>query len=41
MWGRGERRLLSLELLPWVKSEGKVCWTYERGKKFVVKVKRM
>ena len=29
------------EFLPWVKTEGKICWTYKRGKTFVVKVKRM
>ena len=28
-------------LLPWKKSEGKICWTYEQGKRFVVKIKKM
>ena len=29
------------QLLPLVKIEGKICWTYERDKMFVVKVKRV
>ena len=40
----GEREKWGLfleELLPFVKNEGKICWTCEREKQFVIEFKRM
>ena len=42
MWERGlGKGYFGGEFWPLVKTEGKICWTYKRDKKFVVKVKRM
>ena len=42
IWGEGAGQgLFSWEFLLWVKTEYKICWTYELGKVFMTKVKRM
>ena len=34
-------QLFSGELLPWEKTEDKICWTYDQSESFVVKIKKM
>ena len=39
--GGEEKELFWCELLPWIKTERKICSTYQWGRKFVVKAKGM